>query len=186
MTVLILHGIGGYAGIHWQQWLHDELIKLGHKVIMPNLPDAERPDRDVWFAMVKKLLNEVELGDLIIVGHSLGVVTALDFLESISTPIKSLISVAGFYEDYGLELNSYFMNKKSLDIKFARTKVGSSYVIYGDDDPYVPQDTLSNLTEALEAEEYIVEGGGHLNIERGFIELPLVLDSIKNLENSNT
>lgn len=178
MTILILHGIGGYAGKHWQQWLHDECVKLKHQVLMPTLTDADHPDRFMWLAEIQNLLSDVNLEELIIVGHSLGVVSGLDFIETCDEPIKALISVAGFYQDYGLELNSYFMQQKRLDIELVRRKIINSYVIYGDDDPYVPQLTLSDLTQALDAEEYIIENGGHVNTDKGFTTLPVVMDII--------
>ena len=99
MVVLILHGIQGYAGIHWQQWLHDELIKAGHAVLMPNLPNSDHPDRTQWFETAQKAIYDVDLSKLVIVGHSLGVTTALDLIEKLDEPITALISMAGFGED---------------------------------------------------------------------------------------
>ena len=55
MNILILHGIGGKAGSHWQQWLHDELVKSNHNVIMPTLSDNDKPDRNTWLLEVQGL-----------------------------------------------------------------------------------------------------------------------------------
>jgi len=57
MTVLIIHGIEGHAGIHWQKWLHDNLIEKGFKVIMPNLPSSNHPIRFLWLQAIKKELQ---------------------------------------------------------------------------------------------------------------------------------
>src|SRR3989338_9693197 len=109
MRVLIIHGIGGHAGIHWQKWLHDELIKSGFNVLMPNLPNSDHPDRKEWLKIIKVKVKGIDPQELIIVGHSLGVTTALDLLGGIDRKIIGLISVSGFAEDYGAEMNSYFL-----------------------------------------------------------------------------
>ena len=133
MKILILHGIEGHAGIHWQQWLHDELVKAGHEVLMPDLPDTNHPDRKTWLKTVQQVIKNVEPTELVIVGHSLGVVTALDLIEQI--PVKTLISVAGFAADYGRELNSYFLKEKEIDFEKINNNLGKVFVIYADNDP---------------------------------------------------
>lgn len=57
MTVLILHGVYGFPGIHWQQWLHDQLSAQGHLVIMPALPNADHPDRTEWLEAVQSAVK---------------------------------------------------------------------------------------------------------------------------------
>src|SRR6185369_8587920 len=116
MNFIILHGIQGHAGIHWQQWLHDRLEEMGHGVLMPELPHAEHPDRQQWLEAVKRELEGINPSQLIIVGHSLGVATALDFIEQSQHKVHGLVSASGFAVDYGAELNSYFMSEKQIDM----------------------------------------------------------------------
>ena len=179
MTILILHGIAGYAGIHWEEWLYDQLQVKGHTVMMPSLPNPDHPDRTEWLAFVQKLLTDVPLQELTIICHSLGVATALDFLETILTPINILISVSGFAEDYGAGLNSYFMKEKTIDFEKVKLHVNKSYVVYGDDDPYVPQATLRKLADNLEVIPNIIHKGGHLNMEAGFTTFPFLVKLIE-------
>lgn len=115
--VLILHGIGGHAGIHWQQWLHDQLVQHGYTVIMPNLSAANHPDRQQWLTEVKQAVQGVDTTQLVVVGHSLGVTSALDFVEQSTTPVKGLVSVSGFAIDYGAELNGYFCARKTSTLR---------------------------------------------------------------------
>jgi predicted alpha/beta hydrolase family esterase len=96
MTILILHAIGGTAGDHWEQWLNNELTRIGHTVIMPNLPHAEHPDRFEWLKTIKGYLKDIDINKLVIFGHSLGVTSALDFIEQTSGNVKGLVSVSGF------------------------------------------------------------------------------------------
>lgn len=174
-TALIIHGIGGHAGIHWQQWLHDELKAQGYAVLMPDLPDSDRPDRKTWLREITGVLKDIDLSKLMIVAHSLGATTALDFLEQAGSGIDTLICVSGFAKDYGAELNSYFLGERTIDFEKVKSNLGRATVIYGDDDPYVPQDALRYVADSLDVEPVVIPKGGHLNTEAGFIEFPKLL-----------
>ncbi len=180
MTILILHGITGHSGIHWQQWLHDSLVEQGHTVFMPDLPGGRYPKRSIWLNTVEEAVNDLELDNAVIVGHSLGVVTALDFIEKTPIKIKGLISVAGFGEDYGAELNSFFMKEKTIDFQKVLKHVQRKFVIYGDNDNYVPQETLLALATHLQVKPIIIPHGGHLNSD-AYTTLPLLLDILSKL-----
>lgn len=178
-TVLIIHGIEGHAGIHWQQWLHDELAKRGYNVLMPNLPHSDHPDRAEWLKTIKKEVKDVAFSDLTVVGHSLGVTTALDLIESEKKKVKALVSVSGFSKDYGAELNSYFLRKREIDFKAVSELIGRVFVVYGDDDPYVPQKILKDLADKLGVKPVIVKKGGHLNMTSGYQKFPLLLELVE-------
>lgn len=178
-TILIIHGIGGYAGIHWQRWLHDELEKQGYQVLMPDLPNADHPDRKTWLKEIRTLLAGVDLGQLVIVGHSLGVTTALDFIEQADSQIDGLVSVAGFATDYGAELNSYFLSQKSINFQKAKTNLRWVQAIYGDNDPYVPQEALRCVADSLGVQPIVIPNGGHLNTQAGFTKFPSLVELLK-------
>jgi len=182
MTILILHGIEGHAGIHWQQWLHDRLSEKGHRVIMPELPKSDHPDRAEWLKTAQKTIEGIDLKDLIIVGHSLGVVTALDLIEDSGKPIKALISISGFSEDYRVELNSYFLKKKMMNFDKINLNLGNSFVFYGSDDPYVPQKILKSLADSLKVQPKIFSNGGHFNTRAGYTTFPELLETIEKLK----
>ncbi len=181
MTILILHGIDGHAGIHWQQWLSEQLSMHGHKVIMPNLPDANRPSRRVWLDTIKEAIKDVDLSRLIIVAHSLGVPSALDFVEGLSERIVGLISVSGFADDYGAKLNSYFMAEREIDFGKVNESLQHASVIYGDNDPYVPQSSLKLLADNLGVKPIVIKEGGHLNTDAGYTSFPLLLNVIQEM-----
>jgi len=182
MKVLIIHGIGGRAGIHWQKWLHDESGKLGHSVIMPALPGADHPNRQIWLGTIIRAVGDAKLSELVIVGHSLGVTTAIDFVEQANGPIKALVSVSGFIYDYGAELNSYFLKLKSVDFDKVRRNLSQSFVLFSDNDPYVPQKALNEVALQLDVSPIIIPDGGHLNAEAGFTTFPKLLEIIQSLK----
>jgi len=178
-NILILHGIGGYAGIHWQKWLKEELEQKGYKVLMPTLPNADHPDRKKWKSIVKQNISQVELKNLIIVGHSLSIPTALDVIEELNNAIKALFCVSGFCSDYGVELNSYFLKEKNINFNKVKENVNKSLVFYADNDPYVPQEKLYELAEKLETKPIVIANGGHLNTDAGFTTFPQLLKEIE-------
>jgi len=106
----------GKSGDNWGQWLKDELVHRSYEVTMPRLSDADHPVRQKWLVEITQSMQSIE-GDTIIVAHSLGVTSALDYLEKAIHPIKGLVSVSGFADNYGLELNSYFLEEKAIDFE---------------------------------------------------------------------
>ncbi len=183
MTVLILHGVGGYAGIHWLQWMHDELVAESYTVIMPTLPNSDRPDRKQWLQVIKNAVKDVNISELIIVGHSLGVPAALDFIEQVGGKVKALISVSGFSDNYGSPINDFYMREKNIDFVKVKEHLEKSFVIYADDDPHVPQTSLQLLADSLGVEPIVIPHGGHFNSDTKFKkEFPLLLEIINNIE----
>jgi predicted alpha/beta hydrolase family esterase len=51
-----------------------------------------------------------------------------------------------------------------------------SYVIYGDNDPYVPQKTLHDLAESLGVTPIVIHNGGHMNTDSGYTSFPRLLE----------
>jgi predicted alpha/beta hydrolase family esterase len=179
MKVLILHGILGKAGENWGQWLSDSLLKQSYEVIMPNLPKPDHPNRQEWLDSIKSVMPDTS--DLIIVAHSLGVTSALDFIEQLDSPIVGLVSVSGFAEDYGFELNSYFLEQKIIDFNKVNANLERAVVFYGDNDPYVTQKALALLARDLKVKPTIIKNGGHLNSSAGYTKFPALLESIISL-----
>lgn len=177
MNVLILHGILGNAGENWGQWLHDSLSAKAYTVIMPSLPHAEHPNRSEWLAFIKAVVP-LPTEELIIVAHSLGVTSALDYIEQSTQPVKSLVGISGVAEDYGFELNSYFLKEKSIDFQKVRARLEHVNVFYGDNDPYVTQAALKSVAANLRCRPKIIHNGGHLNAAADFVEFPVLLKSI--------
>ncbi len=178
MTILILHAIGGHAGDHWEQWLNDELTKLGHKVIMPQLPNSKHPDRQTWDRAVAAAADGVDPSELVIVGHSLGVPTALDYIERLHQPIRGFVSVAGWAYDIGTELNSYYMRERTIDFDKVRPNILHAVVFYSDDDPYLTQQCLKDLATELRVDPIVIPKGGHLNTDAGYTTFPELLDKV--------
>lgn len=181
MSVLILHGVLGHAGKHWMGWLSENLTKLHFNVIMPTLPNSNKPQVDEWREVILSLIKDENLKDLIIVGHSLGVPASLEIIQNFEIPIKALISCAGFYEDYGSVVNTEYMQNCHINIKKAKEKIEKAFVLKSDNDPYVPQKILNNLASGLEVEPIVLKHGGHFNTEAGYTTFSEVLEIVKTI-----
>jgi uncharacterized protein len=172
----------GQAGKYWMQWLHDELVKLDIEVMMPNLANAEDPSVEEWRSAIQNLIKDINPAELIIIGHSLGVPAALNVIQDLQTPLNTLISVAGFYKDYGLEINTEYLQACTIDIQKAAENINHKYVIYSDNDPYVPQAELKARASELKGETVIVPNGGHFNADTEYTrEFPLLINIVKEL-----
>ena len=180
-TFFIIHGIQGFAGKHWQAWLSKELEQAGHKTIMPTFPNSDHPDRSEWLEFLLASLKDININNLVFVTHSLGAITAMDFIEQLPIVLHGFVSVSGFARDYGMELNSYFLKEKDLDMNLIRKNCNKISIIYGDDDPYVPQSELKYLAEKFDVNPIIIPKGGHLNTESGYTNFPLLLRECLNI-----
>ncbi|HIJ98142.1 TPA: serine hydrolase family protein [archaeon] len=182
MNFLILHGYGGYPNENWFPWLKEELEKLGHIVEVPQLPESEKPDLGKWMDEVAKY-DEIFGGDLIIIGHSMGVTLGLRKLETIENPIKAFISVAGFAE----KLDSRYdkVVKTFMETQFDWEKIKqnckSFYVYQSDNDSYVPVQAGEKLSKNLGAEFILVKNAGHFNSFAGYNKFESLLEKIKTI-----
>ena len=176
--VFIIHGWEGKPDSNWFPWLTKELEARGFEVAVPQMPDAMNPTLGVWLSHVQKIVGEPSENTFLI-GHSLGVITILRFLEALggSKKIGGAILVAGFSEPIAYEeLNSFFQTP--LDYEKIKASVNKIVAIHSDNDPHVPMRNGELLRDHLGAELIVLKNAGHINGEDGFTELPIVLGKI--------
>ena len=98
--------------------------------------------------------------------------------------IKELILVSGFNNylapnesDIHNKLNpSYYVN--DYEISKIKDYVKEIVCIYGDNDPYIPQNVLKQFAKSINAKEIIIHNGGHLNEAAGYKSFPEILKEI--------
>jgi len=76
------------------------------------------------------------------------------------------------------ELNKTFFNHK-FDFRKLRKLISASEVIYSDNDPYVSQEAALRFARKIHSHAVLVKGVGHMGLESGLRELPLLLEKIK-------
>ena|SRR3990167_1692725 len=184
----LIHGWDGYPEEGWRPWLKDELKKAGFEVIVPAMPDSANPTMEKWVPFLKSAVGQPQKSDYF-VGHSVGCITILRYLETLGTDQKigGLILVAGFghdleYPDYKGELSSFF--QKPVNWKEIKKHCPKFVAIMSDNDPYVPLAHGNLFKEKLGAKVIVEHNMKHFSGDDGINILPsakeAVLELVKN------
>ena len=75
-------------------------------------------------------------------------------------------------------LRSHFL-KSDFDFNKLKKLMPLSYVVYGDNDPYVKRKHFEEFGTKMGSSFIEVKGGGHLNAEFKFYNFPLVFELCK-------
>src|SRR3989338_7383135 len=102
--VFIIHGWEGSPEANWFPWLKKELESIGVKAEALEMPNTNHPVMSEWIGHLKNVVSEPD-ENTYLVGHSLGVIAILRYLESLDgeKKIGGVILVAGFPELIGHE-----------------------------------------------------------------------------------
>lgn len=161
---VIVHCWGGNPEYCWYPWVKTELKKRGYTVIVPAMPDSDAPDLSKWLPHLQEVIGEPD-DELLLIGHSIGTVTIMRYLETLQPGIKvkQVILVAAFTDPIGTpELENFFV--KPLDFKAISEKsINGFTLIQSDNDPYVSMDYGRQLKDALRAKLIIKSGAYHMS-----------------------
>lgn len=175
---IIIHGWEGSPEGCWIPWLKKQLEEQGLEVITPTMPDADNPKMDNWLSHLTKAVGEVSKNDYFI-GHSLGCITILRFIESLKQDQKigGVVLVAGFCSDLGYdELASFFQTK--INWEKIKTHCNNFTAIHSDNDEDVSLHYSELFKEKLGAEKIIEHNKGHFSDDAGIKELPVAFNAI--------
>jgi uncharacterized protein len=180
---VIIHCWGGSSNYAWYPWLKSQLEKRDYHVTTPDMPHTDEPKLIEWLPKLKEIVG-VPDDELLLVGHSLGTVTIMRYLEGLSEDqhIYKAILVAGFTDQLGFkELENFFESR--LDFEKIRPKAKNGFVsIQSDDDPFISRQYGARLHEELGATLIIKHNAKHMSGpadgEASCTELPEVLDNL--------
>ncbi len=187
--VYLIHGWDGYPEEGWRPWLRDELILEGFETIVPAMPDTKTPTLEKWLPFLQDLVKKPD-SDTYFVGHSLGCITILRYIESLNQEqrIGGVVLVAGFstdldYKTYKGELASFFKNPINWDK--IKTNCKKFVSICSDNDPFVNLTQSKFFEEKLGAEELIMHDMSHFSGDDGVDELPEALEALLRMSGSS-
>lgn len=183
--VFLIHGWEGRAEGGWRPWLKKELESRGFEVVVPQMPNTNEPQLSEWLAHLQKIANNPD-EQTYFVGHSLGCITILRYIENLSEnkKIGGAVLVAGFSGSIGVgyeKLDSFV----SVPVNFEKIKKHTDkfIAIHSDNDPYVPLKMGEILQEKLGAKLVIEKGQGHFGGSEGNRGLPIALKSVLEIAN---
>ncbi|MBP6880138.1 alpha/beta hydrolase [Candidatus Saccharibacteria bacterium] len=119
-------------------------------------------------------------GDIAI-GHSLGGLFWLDWLEQTEKYLKALFLVATpnpLLDRFNPGDDKIFRTKIESFSSAAQSRVGNVRVFESDNDPYIPVGTGKKIAEILGGDYRHIENAGHFNADFGYDSFPLILNQI--------
>lgn len=200
MTTLIMHGSYGSPNHGWFRWLEAELFALGNDVILEKFPgetwdqvdrmgeakaDEYQPAESLqtWERfLVDTILPRINDKEIQLVAHSIAPVFMLHMLEKYDLKIKTTVFASPFFDLGKAVWQFYVVNKTFYRTDFPfdkiRPKIGTSFVLYGDNDPFIPPAQPRTFAEKLGSSMITVHNGGHFG-GNAFRKFPLVLELLR-------
>lgn len=174
--VYIIHGYGADSQSNFFPWLKQQLNFIKIECTILDLPNTDNPKLDEWIDCMNKNIKEIN-ENVFLVGHSLGCISILKFLNQFKTPIKigGVLLVSGFDNSLPLfpVLNSFVKDK--IDYLKIKEMTNRICVIASKDDELVPIEYSWQLSKNLKAEFLKLNGYGHFLV----FELPIAYDILK-------
>lgn len=177
---VILHGTDASPDINWFPWLKKKFVENGYEVWVPLLPENHTPNREVYNEFL--FASSWDFADNIIVGHSSGAVSVLNFLTDERCPRVRLAVMVGAWaggspEDMDFEQFKNLFAPEGFDFETIKQKADKLAFLHGSDDPYCPLEQAEYLAQELNAPIKIVPNGHHLGSK--FTELPELWEIIE-------
>jgi len=176
--VFVIHGWQGSPDKCWRPWLKNELENKGFEVFVPAMPDTNNPRMSAWTEHLAKTVGRPD-EDCYFVGHSLGCITIMRYLETLeeNEKVGGCVFVAGFTDSLGYrEIKNFF--ERPIVWERIRSHCKNFIAVHSDNDPYVPLKYGDIFKEKVGAELIVKHGMKHFGDDDGITELPVVLESL--------
>src|SRR3989339_362752 len=149
IRVFLVHGWDGSPNGNWFPWLKKNLDTKYFSVTSIAMPNPGAPKCQSWVATLDDAVGTPD-EKTIFIGHSLGCITILRYLEQLQAGKKILaaILVAGFSEPIGYEEIDHFF-QPPLNYNIIKGRSQAFIAIQSDDDPYVPFGQGITMNEKL-------------------------------------
>lgn len=195
MQFVIFHGAFGSPEGNWFPQLKGQLEDLGQEVIVQQFPveswnnvvsrgkgyETNIQTLDNWLATFESaVLPKLKRNEkMCFIGHSLGPVFILHVVERFNLQLDSAIFVSPFFKtlpqwEFNAVNKTFY--KSDFDFHDLKQRIPVSYVLYSDNDPYVPVEQQKEFAEKLDSSLVHVSQAEHMNSEVNLIEFPLVFD----------
>ncbi|MDE2213187.1 MAG: leucine--tRNA ligase [Patescibacteria group bacterium] len=147
---VLLHGFNGNPSEDTYLWIKKELENRGHEVVVPELPNTSAPTEKEWVAAALGAATYDK--NTIVIGHSLGAVTAMKVLEKLDTTVAGLVLFGGFCDPNFLDKARPFANTFSW--KFDGGKIqkntGRIVILHDRNDTAISRSQVEALSHLLD------------------------------------
>ncbi|MBP5841424.1 serine hydrolase family protein [Lactiplantibacillus plantarum] len=178
--VYLIHGYTANPDSNWFPWIEKKTEQgLGAEVHVLAMPNSDRPDPLSWN---KKCDAEIkDSGKMTIIGHSLGCIQALHYLEQHNIKSVHLILVSGFDETTSTLPELADFTNESVDYRKVLPKIKDAVVISAIDDDIIPFYYAETLARHLNCKFILMPNGKHFIDRDEITELPIVFDELKKI-----
>lgn len=175
--IIIVHGWMGKPHGDWIPWIKKELEQRDIRVIVPKLSNPLHPQFFVWLSELKEAVGEPDEYTYFI-GHSLGCMTILRYLEQLglSQTIGGCVFVAAFADKPFGFFRSFF--KDPLQWEKVHQQCKKFTVIHSNNDKVVPLAQRDIFKKYLNAKSLIEHNKGHMTGWDKMFEFPSLLEEI--------
>jgi len=157
--ILIIHGWESNSKEHWFLEEKQRLEKLGHEVIVPDMPNTFHPKREQWI----KVIEDFDPDDnSVLVGHSLGGTTILRYLEKIDVQIKRCVLIATPIRKLGFEATNNFL-EPDFDWEKIKQNCKEIFILNQTKEPWVPLQHGKDLADYVGGRLITIEGNNHFD-----------------------
>jgi len=159
--VLIIHGWESNSREHWFLAEKERLGKLDYEVVVPDMPNTLHPKKEEWVEVIEDF-NPDE--NSILIGHSLGGVAILRYLEVAGKKVGKCIFIATPIRKLGVGYEG-IENFLEGDFNWNKIKENAEKLIVFNqtEDPAVPLEHGKDLTSNLNGELVVVERNDHFD-----------------------
>lgn len=179
----IIHGSFSNPFSNWIPWLRKEIENRGvDNVYTPDLPSGVGYQNFANWNAIMNVYKEAGLIDenTVLFAYSIAPVFVAKYLITNKIKVKKLIFVCGFNNYLGIndeydEVNKTMYLDNLSDIK---NYCDDIICFYSKNDPYVKYEVEKEFADTIATRQIIIEDGGHLNAESGYLEFPDLLEYI--------
>ena len=182
-TVFIVHGYRAAPENHWFPWLSQQIQAVGAACEIVHLEDSSAPQYEVWKECLHMQISPLDENS-IVVAHSLGCLSSLDFLSEAlkGKKLKAIFLIAPFQAPLrALPELKGFIQQSKIDEHVIRTAIQKRFVFLSNDDAYVAAPESIRLGFAIHAQMVEVKDAGHFMQDEGFTEFPELWEKLSNL-----
>jgi len=177
-TIYLIHGYTASPTANWFPWLKQETAgKLNQTIKLLALPNPEQPHPDAWDKTCDQEITHKD--GITIIGHSLGCIEALRYLDQHAIKDINLILVSGFDETPCTLPELAPFTQTPVDYTRILPKIKQAVVISALDDEIIPYVYSETLARHLQCKFVLMPTGGHFISRDNVTSLPVVYEELR-------